>query len=173
MGGSPFTHSPKTTMATGITIFDKVNLFLGVHGLQVNETIRVKYYQKQKHAIHRITNSQTRPAKNFTQSNDGTDRVILEAAINVAATIKETIGIGFDLHHMEAYSKGGSSNIRNLRLIPSCINHLIGDSEFTEEEINDLCERLKGSAVGRQIPDWFRCCPLAEFIQLVSENTAN
>ncbi len=167
----PLTYRPPGTMAT---IPSKVDLYLSVHGLAINDRIKRTYYDKKKYALNSITNGTRRPAKPFRQDNKGTDQVILEAAINVQANLKD-LGMRFDLHHMDCWSKGGSSNVHRLRLVPSCINKFIEDGIYTDEEVQEVCETVKHTAIGKQkgIPDWFKCCPVEEFLTLVAENVAD
>jgi len=162
----PFHYNPSGQM----TISQDVSSILSFHGLQVNDRIRKKYYEKKRYAIGTISNGQKRPSKFWTQANRGrSERAILEAAICVAADLREQ-GWKFDLHHLIPVSLGGSYNIDNIRLVPSCVNRFIGNDIYTEREIQEFCEVAAKTALGKKqgIPSWFKCCSLAEFIELAS-----
>jgi len=154
-----------------MTIQQDVKTILSYHGRKVNPRIQTTYYDKKKYAIGTISN-QERPPGNWTQANSRrVDRAILEAAISISADLRDQ-GIRFDLHHMVPQSKGGSYHISNIRLIPSCINRLIGDNEYTDEVIEDLTKMISQTPIGadQKIPDWFKCCPLGDFIRIAASH---
>ena len=115
-------------------------------------------------AISRISNGQSRPSVLWHGANK-----TLEDQIKLRTM--SWVGWLLDWHidHIVPVSKGGSYNIRNLRLLPPALNSMIGGrGGWSHEKMNRFVDEL-GPEWRKEfgIPDNFKSCSALEFFKNV------
>lgn len=72
--------------------------------------------------------------------------------------------LGWHLDHIVPLSKGGTNNVKNLRILPSKLNTGIGDLGLSNNELNEFIDCLTPALRKKfGIPVGFRACSLTEF----------
>jgi hypothetical protein len=115
-------------------------------------------------AIGRISNGQSRPSCLWHGANRSLEDQIKLRTLSWVGWI-----LGWHIDHIEPVAKGGSYNIRNLRLLPPSLNSMIGDrGGWTHDKLNRFVEHL-GPEWRKElgIPENFKSCTIMEFFRRI------
>jgi hypothetical protein len=110
-----------------------------------------------------VTNGSTRPMYQYRKDNTLEEMGLLVTACHVKTVL------GWELHHLVAYSNGGSCNVENLCLLPKGLNYAIGPNDWTLDQINEFVSSLPPFAYKAYgIPKGFKALPLHESVKEAS-----
>ena len=115
-------------------------------------------------AIGRISNSRTRPHRRWSEANSKLEDQVKLRLLSWCGKLLE-----WHIDHIKPSEKGGSYNIKNLRLLPPSLNRMIGASgTWDHDKINQFVEHL-GPEWRKElgIPEWFKSCSASEFLKRV------
>jgi len=138
-----------------------VNDFIQGRGFKIPFT---STYFAGSQAISRISNGQTRPTSRWHQANRKLEDQVKLRTLSWVGWLMD-----WHIDHITPISKGGSYNIRNLRLLPPSLNAMIGNrGGWSHEKVNRFVEHL-GPEWRKElgIPENFKSCSALEFFKRV------
>jgi hypothetical protein len=115
-------------------------------------------------AISRISNGQTRPTRFWHEANKKYEDQIKLRTLSWCGWL-----LGWHIDHIVPSEKGGSYNVKNLRLLPPSLNAMIGSSGgWDHDKMNRFIEHL-GPEWRKElgIPEGFKSCSPLEFFKAV------
>ena len=136
---------------------------MATYETKINSLIKTKNYKipftysyfAGGEAIQRLSNNKTRFYGDWTKANKKEEDNITLRLLSWAGRL-----LGWHIDHIAPVSKGGSYNVKNLRLLPPTLNHMIGDSgNWPHEKLNRFVEHL-GPEWRKElgIPEYFKSC---------------
>jgi hypothetical protein len=137
---------------------------------KINSLIKVKSYKipfvnsifAGSKSISRITNGQQRPRTLWTEANRKEEEQITLRLLSWTGKL-----LGWHIDHIDPVCKGGSYNVRNLRLLPPQLNSFIsGSGNWPHEKLNRLLEHLGPEWRAEfGIPEGFKSCTPEELFK--------
>ena len=139
---------------------------------KINSLIKEKSYKipftnskfASTEAIGRLSNSKTRFTSDWNHANRTSKDSVNLRLLSWLGRL-----LGWHIDHIKPVSKGGSFNVKNLRLLPPSLNHMMGDSgNWPHEKLNRFVEHL-GPEWRKElgIPDSFKSCSPDEFFKSI------
>ena len=144
-----------------MTYKDCVNEFIQARGYKIPLTTT---YFAGSQAISRISNGQKRPSSNWHSANKTVEDQIKLRTLSWVGWL-----MGWHIDHIVPVSKGGSYNVRNLRLLPPSLNEMIGGrGGWSHEKLNRFLDHLGPEwKTEWGIPENFRSCSPTEFFKRI------
>ena len=146
---------------TQTTYSTRVNDFIQARGFKIPPTTT---YFAGSQSISRISNGQQRPSSLWHKANKSAEDQIKLRTLSWVGWLMD-----WHIDHIVPVSKGGSYNIRNLRLLPPTLNSMIGNQGgWSHEKLNRFVEHL-GPEWRKEfgIPETFNSCSALEFFKKI------
>jgi hypothetical protein len=144
---------------TQTTYSTHVNGFIQERGFKIPQT---STYFAGTQAIGRLSNGQRRPSSFWHNANRSLEDQIKLRTLSWVGWL-----LDWHIDHITPASKGGSYNIRNLRLLPPTLNRMLGDQGgWDHKKLNRFIEHL-GPEWRKElgIPENFKSCSPIEFFK--------
>jgi len=140
---------------------------------KINSLIHTKRYRipftnayfASSESVSRLSNGKTRFTQDWNNANRKEEDKVTLRLLSWAGRL-----LGWHIDHIKPVSKGGSFNVKNLRLLPPTLNHMIGDSgAWPHEKLNRFVEHL-GPEWRKElgIPENFKSCSPKQFFKTLN-----
>lgn len=144
-----------------MTYQTEINQFINKKGYKIPFTTS---YFASTQSIGRISNGKTRPSYRWNDANKRYEDQIKLRTLSWCGWL-----LGWHIDHIVPSEKGGSYNVRNLRLLPPALNSMIGSTgTWDHDKMNEFVEHL-GPKWRKElgIPEGFKSCSVTQFFKNV------
>lgn len=150
-----------------MTYKQRINTFIAENKLKVPFTTG---YFASSESIGRLSNGKTRKSKDWNAANTKPEEQVKLRTLSWVGR-----NLGWHVDHIVPVSRGGSYNVKNLRLLPPSLNHMIGNSGgWNHDKLNRFVQHL-GPEWRKElgVPENFKSCGVMEFLKRVELTTQN